>query len=219
MLDTSRGALTKPTHSGCQMAKVFKPCSAPSCNGNSHWTSKGAHGLCRNHARRKKLYGSIDAGLRTPNGLPALFYQNSVLPCASDECLIWPYARTDGYAVMSTGGRPRTVHRMACIAVHGQPPSKEYEAAHTCGGGAMGCVNPRHLRWATPAANQADRAIHGTSNRGERCASSKLTEDEVNVIRSLKGTMTQQDIASIFGVNYITVGDIHNGRTWSWLPS
>lgn len=106
---------------------------------------------------------------------------------------------------------------MVCEAVHGPAPSPHHEAAHTCGRGSSGCINPNHLRWATPTENQADKIEHGTSNRGERCAASRLTEDDVIEIRRLKGKMTQKEIAEIFGVNYITVGDIHNSRTWAWL--
>jgi hypothetical protein len=108
-------------------------------------------------------------------------------------------------------------HRVMCLLAHGQPPSIEHVAAHSCGNGAGGCVNPRHLRWATASGNEADKVFHGTSNRGERSGSAKLTESEVRSIRSLEGRMTQQDIADKFGVHLMTVNSILRRRNWGWM--
>jgi len=198
------------------MADKFKPCSIPDCNGNAHWTFKGSRGMCRHHYRRVLWHGDPFGG-RAPNGEAERFYREVVIPCTQDDCLIWPYATNAGYAVMNVGGRAKAIHRMACVEVHGEPPTPDHEAAHSCGQGSNGCVNPTHLRWATTVENQADKVIHGTTNRGERCGSAKLTEDQVRAIRCLKGKMTQREIGDMYGVNFITIGDIHNLRTWFWL--
>src|ERR1700733_11603441 len=39
--------------------------------------------------------------------------------------------------------------------------------------------NLENLQWATYQTNQIDRTKHGTSNRGERCAASKLIKNQV----------------------------------------
>lgn len=54
--------------------------------------------------------------------------------------------------------------------------------------------------------------------RGERVGSSKLTEDNVCVIkRLLREGYTQRKIAARFGVHRVTIGDIARGRTWSHI--
>lgn len=64
-------------------------------------------------------------------------------------------------------GRTHTVSRLVCEYINGKAPSPEHEAAHNCGKGHEGCVNPLHMRWATRAENFSDKVIHGTSMRGK----------------------------------------------------
>lgn len=136
------------------------------------------------------------------------------------QCLIWPFRRQadTGYALW--GGlkhRTRRVSRMVCEDVYGPPPFPEAEAAHNCGKGHLGCVAKTHLRWATPAGNQADRVLHGTDTRGENQWNHKLTTDEVLCIRGLASTLSQKEIADRFGVTRGTINKILTGKNWAWL--
>lgn len=141
-----------------------------------------------------------------------------VIPHAGDGCLIWPFCRpASGYGSITINGVPQPVHRLVCEIVHGPAPTPEHEAAHSCGRGADGCVNPQHLRWATHAENCADMVAHGTSTRGERNPQAKLTEPEVRQILALKGRKTQREIAEMFGTTRTNVGHIHRGVSWSWM--
>jgi hypothetical protein len=72
-----------------------------------------------------------------------------------------------------------------------------------------------NLRWDTPRANQLDRIKHGTSNRGEKCAASKLTEKQVKDIRV--DTRLQRIIAAEYGVRENTISRIKSGKRWSHL--
>jgi hypothetical protein len=102
-----------------------------------------------------------------------------------------------------------------CRVAHGEPTDGA-DAAHSCGN--RGCVNPRHLRWASRSENQMDRVVHGTSNRGERCASAKLGEAEAREIKALlRSGATVSGTARAFGVHANTVRDIKYSRTWAWL--
>lgn len=194
----------------------FKACSVDGCDGNAHYTAKGNRGYCRPHYRRWQTHGDPLKGY-AHWGAPKKFFETVVIPCQSEECLIWPFGRSNGYAVMGIEGKRWAVHRLACIEVHGDPPSPQHEAAHSCGNGHKGCVNPKHLRWDTHAGNLADTVVHGTHNRGERCGTSKLNRQQVRQIREQIGRRMVKDIAADFGVIPATVGDIRRRDTWSWL--
>jgi hypothetical protein len=137
------------------------------------------------------------------------------IPFDGDDCLTWPYrTNRQGYAQLTRGAN---VCRVVCEAVNGPPPTSAHEAAHTCGRGAYGCVNGRHLRWKTRAENEADKVLHGTSNRGERGAAAKITREDVLEIRRLRGVLLQREIAERYGITESTVGQIQRRSTWGWL--
>jgi hypothetical protein len=134
-----------------------------------------------------------------------------------DDCLIWPFARnTDsGYAVK--GGA--YVHVIVCQKTHGDPPTSEHEAAHSCGNGHKGCVHPRHLRWATTAENHADKRIHGTMATGRRNGNAVLTEDNVRYIRSAPKERTTSALAKELGAGFNTVRMVRIGKSWTHLEA
>jgi hypothetical protein len=139
------------------------------------------------------------------------YYETVVLLYQGDDCLLWPFARRQGYGYIATKDRKQSdVHRLACIAVHGEPPTPKHEAAHSCGRGREGCVNPRHLRWATKSENQIDSVRHGTSN-------AKLTEAQVRKIRLLCGKVSQRRLAMQFGVSQMLISLIQTRKRWSWV--
>lgn len=152
---------------------------------------------------------------RTPAGKPAAYFRDVVLPCTSTDCLIWPFARSgSGYGGLTVDRKLRLVHRLACEARHGPAPSPLHEAAHSCGNGKGGCCNPQHLQWKTKKQNQADRVVHGTHSRGERCKTAKLTEADVREIFRLRRKMPMHEIAKRFGVSATTVNHIYHRRVW-----
>lgn len=182
-------------------------CSIADCGKPVH-----AKCLCNAHYLRLLRYGNPLAG-RTQVGKTLEFFENVVLPFAGDDCLIWPFSRTDnGYALIWHEGRNFIVSRLVCERIHGTAPTPEHHAAHTCGRGSDACVTPKHLRWATRTENEADKIVHGTTNRGEQCGSSKLTEADVREIRQMSGT--QREIAEKFGVAQSAISKIMTGATW-----
>src|SRR5690606_22017504 len=101
-----------------------------------------------------------------PRGFAPKWLKDHVAHTA-DDCLIWPYAKlANGYAAIRIDGKTTTAARIMCVAAHGEPLTPQLEAAHSCGNGHLGCVNPRHLRWATTAENNSDKNIHGTMMKG-----------------------------------------------------
>ena len=120
----------------------------------------------------------------------------------------------NGYAILTVNGVPNIVSRMACEAVNGPPPSGRQEAAHSCGNGRMGCVNPNHLSWRTPVENASDKEAHGTNLKGEMLRQSKLTEEDVLSIRELSGQLPHRVIAAAFSISHSQVGRIIRRLDW-----
>jgi hypothetical protein len=200
------------------MASKFKACSIDRCNGNAHYSVKGARGYCSAHYGRFTRHGDPLGGKPTMEGDPLRFVHAVVIPYDGGDCLAWPYTRiSKGYGQISIDGKMITAHRYVCTIAHGTPPSPKYQASHNCGKGHLGCVNPQHLEWKTVKANHSDKLIHGTSQRGERCSRSKLLETQVREILKLKGLRTQRELASEFGVNPATICAIYRRKTWAWL--
>lgn len=137
---------------------------------------------------------------------------------ADDSCLIWPFGRRqNGYGYLRFGGvrKSHMAHRVMCELVYGAPPFEKAVVSHLCGKGNLGCVNPRHLGWATQKANIAMKIEHGTSQIGERNGFAKITEEQARMIKSSgKPGVT---IARELGISPCTVSAIRVGRNWSWL--
>lgn len=199
------------------MADRFKACSVYECNGNAHSDARGVKGFCYKHYKRFIRHGYPTAG-RTSKGEPEAFYKGVVLQYEGDDCLIWPYNRNSaGYGYMKRAGKYGVVSRFACADVNGPPPTPEHESAHNCGNGHSGCVNPTHLEWKTPAANNADRLLHDTHMRGERHPLAKITEDQARKIISLKGKEIQTITAERYGVSKSLISALQTGKLRPWL--
>lgn len=180
-------------------------CSVQGCNRPAE-----TRNYCNRHYHRWLRHCDPLGGdkFRCPRGEPIRWLKDRSAH-EGDECLIWPYARLDddGY------GPSREMCRLA----HGEPPTPQHHAAHSCGKGHEGCVNPKHLRWATPLENAADMYVHGTILRGSSHPRSKLSEEDVRAIRSLIGKRSHVEIASMFGVSPMTIAAIKHRRVWAWL--
>lgn len=109
------------------------------------------------------------------------------------------------------------VHRIVLESFTGACP-KGKECRHLDGNPENNNIS--NLQWATHRENINDREAHGTLPRGETHGYSKLTEDDVRLIRCwLELGYTMGQIAEPFGVSKTTVCRINTGATWSWLDS
>lgn len=159
-------------------------------------------------AAAKTKNRKVEVSKNTPPGMAARYVQDVVLSYQSDDCLMWPFAVTkQGYGKFQR----RFASRVVCELVHGEPPSNVHEAAHSCG--VAGCVNPRHIRWATPAENTADKFVHGTVIRGEMSPRAVLTEEVVRLIRRSKPS-DQTRLAKQYGVTPRTIEKARLGYIW-----
>lgn len=174
-------------------------------------------GWCCGHYDRWRNHGDPLGG-GTAHGEPLKYLLDVVLPYDGDECLPWPFATDQaGYAQQRYLGKTRRTARIVCERTHGPAPTPKHEAAHSCGRGHLGCATKRHLRWATRKENDLDKSSHGTYVRGERQGRSRLTEDNVRTIRSLKGKMNRDQVGAMFGVHPVYVSQIQRRMKWAWL--
>lgn len=125
-----------------------------------------------------------------------------------DWCLFWPFALNQGgYA--NVGGKGLLVSRIMCEHRNGPAPADKPDAAHECGNGHEGCVNPWHLVWKSRGDNLRDIPKHG--RRPKRY---KVTPQQVDEIRALKGRMRPRDIAEMYGITDNNVHQILKGKIW-----
>lgn len=129
----------------------------------------------------------------------------------TDDCVVWPHATTSkGYGTVRYQGRMHSTHRLALVLATGTNDPAMHAAHGPCHNPA--CMNVRHLRWATPAENLADRDRDGTNQRGARGPRARLTEAEVRAI--LASTDSQPSLAERYGVAVSTINHIRSGRKW-----
>lgn len=132
-----------------------------------------------------------------------------------EDCLKWPFGgeSKSGRGALKFSGARGWAHRIMCTLAHGEPPTPEHTAAHECGKGHDGCVNPRHLKWKTQKENNADCAKHGTSPKHHDGNRGRLTADQVAQIRGSRGVKTQRELAALFEVSEGAINDIWRGRS------
>lgn len=108
-----------------------------------------------------------------------------------------------------------SVHRLVMIAFAGPEPDG-MEVAHKDGVRTHCALS--NLEWKTRKDNHADKLIHGTSQRGERCGKAKLTWAQVQEIRRRYRRRSMvcggAALAREFGVSEFAIQSVVHHRTW-----
>ena len=126
----------------------------------------------------------------------------------------------DGYrkfVLIDDLGARRYVRRasLICAAFHGPMP-KGKEVRHL--DGTRQNDAPDNLAWATHRENCADKAGHGTAQRGEANGNARLTEAQaLEVKRRLADGEGAVAIAQSVGVLKSTIYNVKYKKTWAWL--
>lgn len=188
-------------------------CIFPGCTNRPH-----GHGYCTSHQRQLKSGAPLAplwAGKRRPGTDRAAIDAILAAP-PTNECIVWAgWIDQDGYGRTRHGGRSTQITHIVLEAV-GRPVPDGQCACHSCDNRA--CVNPRHLWVGTHTENLSDRDGKRRQAFGERNGRSKLTEADVRAIRELRSIgMTQQAIASRFGVAQYTISMILNRKIWAFV--
>ena len=153
------------------------------------------------------------------------------MPHMDSQCWVWVAAKDrKGYGSFGAKGKKFRSHRVAWVQVNGSIPN-DLHVLHSCD--FPSCCNISHLWVGTNMDNVVDRVNKGRNNtphgdkngrrtcpgstiRGEKHWSSKLTAAQIIEIRSIyaiEGTMHSK-LADIFGVTRETIRDIINRRIW-----
>lgn len=180
-----------------------------------------ALGLCVNHWRRNKLYGSPVARKQHSGmfiGLtPEQRFWHRVRKASG--CWSWRGAKDrDGYGIFRGEHNGRVynkAHRFS-YAIHRGEIGKLH-VLHRCDNPT--CVNPEHLFLGTIADNMADKIAKGRGRvaRGMDAGHAKLTEEEAIAIRG--DPRPHVEIASDYGVAASTITSLKNNVSWRHLSA
>ena len=132
----------------------------------------------------------------------------------SDSCIEWPFPLLpNGYGNVRLFYDQQVVgaHVAICLLTRGPKPTPKHHAAHSCGN--RECVNPGHLRWATPKQNNLDKQLHGTRQNGENNPLATISNAQALSIAA--DSRPYKEIAASTGATLNIVKQIKAGTTWS----
>ena len=186
-------------------------CSVEDCNRDAK-----TKGMCRMHYRRNLRYG--DPSFRKLQRGEPILWLNEHAAFNGENCLDWPFWKNlAGYGYVTIARKNIAAATVMCEIVNGPKPMPDHECAHSCGRGHLGCVHPKHLRWATRAENMADKIAHGTDSRGVNHPQTSLSEEDVRNIRSFAGILPQREIGKMFGLSQQAISRIILRQNWSHI--
>lgn len=197
------------------MAETRCTQQTPRCSVEGCERSVLAKRLCSKHYERLRTTGTTDARRAEPR--ESLRFLEALIGHAGNDCVKFPFVRDrHGYGLIHRwrGRRSINASRVMCILHHGEPPFERAEAAHSCGNGHKGCVNPNHLRWATRQENINDAVMGGKMHRAAR-RTAKITEQQAVAIRT--DPRRQIEIAAQYGIHQSIVSQIKSGKRWRVL--
>jgi len=140
---------------------------------------------------------------------------NKVLDENKVEHWLWNLSKDkDGYGKTRFMNKDASAHKKSWQCFNGQLVPDGLEVRHKCS--KPNCVNPEHLETGTAKQNGQDKVRDGTSGRGSKNPSAKISEDTALLIKTSKGTgITQVQRAKQFNVSYHVVANIDRG-SWSY---
>jgi len=124
-----------------------------------------------------------------------------ISPEPNSGCWLWTSGKVNGYAVLTTNGRPWYVHRYMCSTANGPPTKDRNVARHLCHNSL--CVNPHHLAWGDNADNSKDTVSVGRHAFGDRHGNSKIAFEQIVEMRNLyRSGLNIRDLAYQFGLHH-----------------
>jgi len=124
-------------------------------------------------------------------------------------CVFLKNRRRDRYSTFYVDGKQMYAHRYAYTIYRGEIP-KGMHVLHSCDTPA--CVHPIDLYLGTHQDNMTDRNKKGRTAKGEKIASHKLTDKQVEWVKKLKGVYTGVELGEMFNVTRHHISAIHTFR-------
>lgn len=132
----------------------------------------------------------------------------------TDTCWLWNASMVrGGYGQFWFNNKQTKAHRVSWL-IDGRTIPEGHVIRHKCRN--RNCVKPEHLETGTHAENSADMIRDGTSNKGEKCHTAKLTVEKVLAIRA-RVKENQRELGEEFGVSTSTIERIISRRIWKHL--
>ena len=143
------------------------------------------------------------------------FWSNVV---KTDNCWLWTaVCGSKGYGQIGYKNKILSAHRVSLELALERPIREGLLVAHLpviCHNRV--CVNPAHLREATPRENSLDRRLDGTMVTGkDHKASRKFTEEQIRAIRI--DDRLQRIIAEDYGCCQAIISDIKSKKNYAWI--
>lgn len=88
-----------------------------------------------------------------------------------------------GYIRACVNDYTQSIAPLICQAFHGPKPTPKHQAAHRDGNKSNN--RPSNLEWLTQSENYQDQVRHGADRKGERSGQSKLTNEQVRMVRKV----------------------------------
>lgn len=137
-----------------------------------------------------------------------------------DKVQMRPQKHTGGYLVIRLWNpdtrkhEQRYIHRIVAKVFLDNPNKYKY-VNHIDGNKKNNCVE--NLEWCSAKDNTKHAYDNGLAKHGEKSTSSKLTQDQVNEIRSTykKGKITYVELGKIYGISKQQIERIVNKKRWS----
>ena len=179
-----------------------------------------ALGLCVNHWRRNRKYGSpvaIQSHSGQFRGLDAPTRFGMQIK-KTDSCWTWVGGKDkNGYGIFKgevAGVLFNKAHRYS-YALHTGDLLIDKQALHSCDNPS--CVNPDHLSSGTNADNMKDKALKGRSRvpLGEKNPHAVLSDEQATLILADPRTYTK--IAADYNVAASIVGSLKQRHSWKHL--
>lgn len=130
-------------------------------------------------------------------------------------CVIWTgYINKTGYGETWRDGARVRVHRAVWERAFGPIPDG-LDVLHRCD--VPCCVSIHHLSLGTHQDNMADMVAKGRNTMGERHPFAKLTDQQVEEIRSSRKTLAE--LSEQYGIAISTASQIRLGQRWKHVQT
>ena len=129
-----------------------------------------------------------------------------------DECWEWTGTKTNGYGYIKINTKRNNQAPRVPWELHNGAIPDGMCVCHHCDN--PGCVNPSHLFLGTPLDNMRDMWEKGRGRSGDDHHSTKLTEEDLLLLRDLHahGAASREELANGFNLSYTYVCEILNGK-------